>query len=94
MGQPAYSEENLATLKSFHPANPMAGSSAYRSSHQNPHDGKDKLVGQTPTKGSNRYTSVSATTYASTPVVASIIAPLIVSGSANSSVIRYSKNDL
>ena len=61
---------------------------------QNPHNGKDELAGRTPTKGSDRRTPVSAVTRAFTPAVAPVIALLVVSGPADSSVVRYLEDDL
>ena len=72
----------------------MAQSSAHRSPRQNPHDGKDKLAGGTPIKGSDHRTPAPATSRALTPAVALVVAPLAVFGSADSSVVRYSKDDL
>ena len=72
----------------------MAWSFAYRSPWQNPHNGKDELAGKTPTEGSNCCTPAPAAIRAPTPAAALIIAPLVASGSADSSVIRYSEDDL
>ena len=71
----------------------MARSSACCSPRQNPHDGKDKLAGRTPTKGSNHCTPAPAATHASTSAAAPVVSPLATSGSANSSVVRYLKDD-
>ena len=94
ISQPTRLEKDLATFKSFYLASSMGQSSACRSSHQNLHHSKDELVGKNSTKGNNRYISTPAVTRAPTPAVAPIFAPLATSGSANSSVVRYSKNDL
>ena len=72
----------------------MAESSACRNLCQNPDDGKDELAGETSTKGSNRCTPVPAATRAFTPAVVLVVALLAASGSANSSVVRYSENEL
>ena len=72
----------------------MAQSSARCNPRQNPQDGKDKLVGRTPTKGNARSTPALAASRTPTPAVAPVIAPLAASGSANSSVVRYSEDDL
>ena len=72
----------------------MAQSSACRSPCQNPHDGKDELAGGTPTEGSDRRTPAPAASRAPTPAVAPVIAPLAAFGSADSSVVRYSEDDL
>ena len=71
----------------------MAQSSACHSSRQNSHDGKDELAGGTPTKRNNRCTPDPAALRAPTPAVALVVAPLAVSGSANSSVVRYLEDD-
>ena len=89
-----FRRENLATFKSSHLASSMARSFACFSSRQNPHNGKDEFAGGTPIQGSNCCTPVSAVTYTSIPAVAPVVAPLVVSGSANSSVVRYLKDDL
>ena len=72
----------------------MARSSTCRSSHQTPHNGKDKLAGRTPNKGSNHHNPAPAATRASTPAVVPVVAPLAAFSSANSSVVRYSEDDL
>ena len=72
----------------------MARSSARRSPRQNPHDGEDELAGGTPTEGSDRCTPAPAASRAPTPAVAPGIAPLAASGFADSSVVRYLKDDL
>ena len=72
----------------------MARSSARRSPWQNPHDGKDELAGRTPTEGSDRRTPAPAASHAPTPAVITVVALLAASGSANSSVVRYSEDDL
>ena len=72
----------------------MARSFACRSPCQNPHDGKDKLIGRTPTKGSDHCTPASAATRAPIPAAAPVDDPLIASGSVNSSVIWYLEDDL
>ena len=72
----------------------MARSSARRSPCQNPHNGEDKLAGETPTEGSNRRTPVPAATRALTAAAIPVVAPLAASGSANSSVVKYSDDDL
>ena len=71
----------------------MAQSSARRSPCQNCHDGKDKLAGGTPTKGSDRRIPAPATSRAPTPALALVVALFAASGSANSSVVRYLKDD-
>ena len=72
----------------------MARSSARRSPCQNLHDGKDELAGGTPTKGSDRRTPTPAATRAPTPVAVPIVAWLAISGSADSSVVRYLEDNL
>ena len=72
----------------------MAQSSAYCSLRQNLHNGKDELAGGTPTEDSNRCTLAPAGTRAPTSAAAPVIAPLAISGSANSSVVRYLEDDL
>ena len=72
----------------------MARSSARCSPCQNSYDGKDKLAGETHTEDSDRLTPTPAASPASTPAIALVVAPLAASGSANSSVIRYSEDDL
>ena len=72
----------------------MVQSSARRSPRQNLYDGKDELDGGTATKGSDRHTPAPAATRASTPAVVPVVAPLAASDSANSSVVRYSEDDL
>ena len=72
----------------------MAQSSACQSSCQNPHNSKDKLASGIPTKGRNRRTPAPAATRASTPAAAPVVTLLAISGSANSFVVRYLKNDL
>ena len=72
----------------------MAQSSACRSPCQNLHDGEDKLAGGTPTKGSDRCIPAPAASRALTPAVAPVVTPFAASGSANSSVVRYSEDDL
>ena len=72
----------------------MARSSARCSPCQNSHDGKNELAGETPTKGSDRRTSAPAASRAPTPAIALVVALLAASGSADSSVIRYSEDDL
>ena len=89
-----FRRKNLATFKKFHPASSMAWSFACCNPRQNAHDGKDELVGGTPTKSSNRYILVSAATSAPTATVAPVVATFFASGSVNSSVVRYLKDDL
>ena len=72
----------------------MAQSSACRSPCQNSHDGKDEVAGGTPTKGSDRRTLTPAATRTPTSATVPVVAPLAASGSANSSRVRYSKDDL
>ena len=72
----------------------MARSSARRSPRQNPHDGEDELAGGTSTEGSDRRTPAPAASRTPTPTVASVVAPLATSGSADSSVVRYLEDDL
>ena len=72
----------------------MAQSSARCSPRQNPHNGKDKLAGGTLTKRNDRRTPTPAATRAPTPAVAPVIAPLAASCSADSSVVKYSEDDL
>ena len=73
----------------------MAQSSACCNPCQNPLvDGKNKLVSGTSTEDSNRCTIVLATTRVFTPIVALVVAPLVIFGSANSFVVRYLENDL
>ena len=81
-------------VKSFHPASLMAWSFACCNPCQNPHNSKDKLADGTFTKGNNRRTPTPAAIHASTATVAPVIAPLIVSSSINSSVVRYLENNL
>ena len=92
--QPACSKKDLAMLKNSYPASSMTRFSACQSPRQNPHDGKDEFAGGNFTEGSDRRTPPSAATHASIPFVTPIIAPLAASGSANSFVIRYLKDDL
>ena len=89
-----FRKEDLATFKSSHLASSMAQSSTCCSPRQNPHDGKDELASGTSTEGSNRCTPISAATHAPTPAITPIITLLIASGSADSSVVRYSENNL
>ena len=72
----------------------MARSSARRSPCQNAHNGKDELADGTPTKDSDCRTPAIAASRAFTPAIALVVAPLAASGSANSFVVRYSKDDL
>ena len=84
----------------------MAQSSAHRSPCPNPHNGKDEfagkdkltgkneLTGKILTKGSNRRTPVLAATRAHTSAAALVVAPPTVSGSTDSPLVRYSKDDL
>ena len=55
---------------------------------------KDKLTGGTPTKDSNRCIPASITTHAPTFAIALIIAPLVASDSADSSIVTYSEDNL
>ena len=72
----------------------MAQSSARRCSCQNHHNGKDKLASRTPTKGSNCHTPAPTAIRALTPAVAPVIALFFASGSIDSFVVRYLKDDL
>ena len=72
----------------------MAWSSACCSPCQNPHNGKDKHDGRTPTKGSDCRTPAPTATRALTPAAAPVVASLAASGSADSSVVRYLEDDL
>ena len=72
----------------------MAQSSAHCSPRQNLHDGKDELAGGTPIKGNDRRTPAPVASCAPIPAVAPVVAPFAASGSANSSVVRYSEDDL
>ena len=72
----------------------MAQSSARRSPRQNPHDGKGKLAGGTPTKGSDCRTPAPTATYAPTPAAVPVVAMLAAFGSADSSVVRYSEDEI
>ena len=90
-----FRKKNLATFKSFHPASLMAWSAARYSPCQNPlFDSEDQLTGGTPTKGSDRCTLALAVTCVFTFAVASVVALFAASGSADSSIIRYSGDDL
>ena len=89
-----FRRKDLATFKSYCPANSMAQFSTCCSLYQNPHNGKDKLAGGTPTEGSNRCTPAPSATHAPTSSIVPVVASLIVSGSADSSVVRYLENDL
>ena len=71
----------------------MAQFSARCSPCQNPYKNENKLAGGTPTEGSNHNTPATAATRAPTPGVAPVVAPLAASGSADSSVVRYSEDD-
>ena len=81
-------------FKNSYSASPMAWSSVYCSPHQNPHDGKDKLAGGTATVVSDCCIPTPAATHIPTPAVAPIVAPLVTSGFANSSMVRYLEDDL
>ena len=72
----------------------MAQSFVCRSLCQNPHDGKKKLAGGTPTKKSNCRNSAPTTSRTSTSAVPPVVAPLAAFGSADSFVVRYLKDDL
>ena len=72
----------------------MARYSACCNPRQNPHNGKDKLVGGTPTKGSNRCTPAPVATRAPTPAAAPVVVSLAASASANFFVVKYSEDDL
>ena len=72
----------------------MSQSSARCSLCQNPHNGKDKLAGGTPTEENDRRTPAPAASRAPTPVVLPVVTPLAASGSADSSVVRYLEDDL
>ena len=73
----------------------MAQSSARCSPCQNPlFDDKDELAGGTTIKDNNCCTSAPAVTRALTLTIAPVVAPLTISGFADSSVVRYLKDDL
>ena len=72
----------------------MAQSSVCCSPCQNLHNGKDKLAGKTPTKGSNRCTPAPATTHAPTTAIIPFAALVAAFGSADSSVVKYLEDDL
>ena len=72
----------------------MVQSSARCSHRQNLYDGKDELAGRTLTKVSDCCTPFPAATRALTPASAPVVAPFAVFGSADSSVVRYSEDDL
>ena len=72
----------------------MAQSSARRNLCQNPHGGKDKLAGGTSSKDNDRRTPAFAATRALTPATIPVIAPLAAFGSVDSSMVRYSEDDL
>ena len=72
----------------------MARSSARCSPRQNPHNGEDELAGGTPTEGSDSRTPDPAASHALTPAVAPVVAPLPAAGFADSSVVRYSEDEL
>ena len=73
----------------------MAQSSACCSPRQNhPFDGKDEFTAQTPIKGNTCRTLALAATLAFTLALALDIALLVASGSVDSSVVRYSEDDL
>ena len=57
-------------------------------------DGQDKLVGGNSTKGSDHCTPALGAICAPIPAVASVVAPLVAFGFANSFIIRYSEDDL
>ena len=89
-----FRKKKLATFKSSHLASLIVQSSAHCSPCQNFHNGKDELADGIPTESSNRCTPTPAATRAPTPALAPVVAPLVVSGSANFSVIEYLKDDL
>ena len=89
-----FRKEDLTTLKSSHPASLMAHSFTRCSPRQNPHNGKDELAGGTPTKDSNRCTPTPAATRALFPAIAPVVALLVASGSTNSSMVRFSEDNL
>ena len=60
----------------------MARSCTRCSPLQNLHDGKDKLFGGTPTKGSDRSILTLAAIYAPTPAAVPVVAPLAASAPA------------
>ena len=72
----------------------MAWFFVYCIPYQNLDDGKDNLAGRPPIKESDRCISAPAASCAPTPAVALVVAPLAASGSANSSVVIYSEDDL
>ena len=94
MGQPACSEEHLATFKSFYPASSIIQFSACCSPCQNSHEGKNKLGDRTPTKCNNCCIHARTVTCVFTPAIALVVAPLAVFGSANSFVVSYLEDDL
>ena len=89
-----FRRENLTTFKNSYPASLIAQSSAHCSSCQNPYNGEDEFAGWTSTKDSDHCPLALAMTRAPTSAVAPVVAPLIASSSADSSVIRYSKDNL
>ena len=72
----------------------MAQSFAHRSPCQNYYNDKDEFSSGTYTEDNNRCIPVPAATRAPTPAIALVVAPLVTSGSANSSVVRYLEDDL
>ena len=72
----------------------MARSSACYSPCQNLYNSKNKLAGRTPTEGCDRRTPALTATCAPTPAALSVVALFAASGFANSSVVRYSEDDL
>ena len=81
-------------FKNSYPASSIARSSVCCSPCKNLQDGKDKLAGRTPTKGSNYRIFAPAATCAPTSAVAPIVALFIASCSADSSVVKYLEDDL
>ena len=72
----------------------MAQSSACCNPCQNPHDSKDELASKTPIERCDRRTPAFTASHASTSAIAPVVALLAASGSANSSVVKYSEDDL
>ena len=73
----------------------MAQSFAHCSFRENPlFNNEDKLISGRPTKDSDRCTPSPGEIRAFTPTVALVIALLAISGSANSSVVTYSEDNL
>ena len=89
-----FRNEDLAMFICSHPPSLIAQSFVCRSFCQNLlFDSKDKLVGGILTKDSDHCTPSPAATRIPTLAVALVVAPLVVSGSANSSLVRYLENN-